>query len=283
MIYGLLAALGFGLADFEGALAGRRIGSLPTVVFGQALSALLMTAILLGSGRSLAPLGPLLGLVVLNGLSAAVAYQTHYRALSLGPVAVVSPIGAAYAVVGVSLAVVLVGERPGALALLGSFVTVVGVMLVSTDLRALRAGVRDVAPGVPWALVSAVAFGVAGFLLGYLSQHAGWVAGLWASRVAQVAFYVPLAIATRSQLSAVRDRKGIAIALVAGVADVVGVVGLSVGAERGFISVVLAASAVFPVVAVVLSLVFLKERLVVNQHLGVVLVVAGLLMLGVGR
>ena len=39
MIFGLVAALGFGLADFEGALAGRRIGSLWTVIVGQALSA----------------------------------------------------------------------------------------------------------------------------------------------------------------------------------------------------------------------------------------------------
>ena len=93
---------------------------------------------------------------------------------------------------------------------------------------------------------------------------------------------MPLAIATRSQLSAVRDRKGIAIALVAGVADIVGVVGLSVGAERGFISVVIAASAVFPVVTVALSIAFLKERLVVNQYVGIALVVAGLLMLGLG-
>ena len=39
VIYGLVAALGFGLADFEGAIAGRRIGSLWTVILGQTLSA----------------------------------------------------------------------------------------------------------------------------------------------------------------------------------------------------------------------------------------------------
>ena len=51
MIYGLLAALGFGVADFEAALAGRRIGSLWVVMVGQTLSAVLMTGILLWSGR----------------------------------------------------------------------------------------------------------------------------------------------------------------------------------------------------------------------------------------
>ena len=49
----------------------------------------------------------------MNGLASAIAYLTHYRALELGPVAVVSPIGSTYAVVGVLLAVVFLGERPG--------------------------------------------------------------------------------------------------------------------------------------------------------------------------
>jgi uncharacterized membrane protein len=281
VIYGLIAALGFGLADFEGALASRRIGSLWTVMLGQALSAVVITGVLLWSGHSLAPLGPVIGLVALNGITAAAAYQTHYHALELGPVAVVSPIGSAYAVVGVLLAIVFLGERPGAVALVGSGVTVVGVMLVSTDLRRFRAGIRGVAPGVPWALASAAAFGLAGFLLGYLAQHAGWIVGLWSSRVAQVACYVPLAIVARPDLPKRTDRRGIGIALVAGVADIVGVIGLSVGADRGFVSVTIAASAVFPMVAVTLSLLILRERLVPNQFLGIGLVVVGLVLLGV--
>lgn len=282
MIYGLLAALGFGFADFEGALAGRRIGSLWTVLLGQALSTVVITGVFLWSGRSLAPLGPILGLVALNGICAAVAYQTHYHALELGPVAVVSPIGAAYAVVGVVLAIVFLGERPGTVALLGSAVTVVGVIMVSSDLREFRRGIRTVAPGVPWALVSAVAFGVAGFTLGVLAQKAGWVVGMWSSRVAQIACYVPFAFVARPRRSRLLDRKGVAIAVVAGLADVIGVIGLSVGAERGFVSVTLAASAVFPLVAVVLSLLILRERLVPNQFVGIGLVVVGLLMLGLG-
>jgi drug/metabolite transporter (DMT)-like permease len=279
VIYGLVAAVGWGLADFGGALAGRRIGSTWTVIMGQAFSAVVATLILIGFGRSISPLGPVLGLAALNGICAAAAYQTHYHSLELGPVAVVSPIGAAYAVVGVALAVVFLDERPGPMTLVGTGVTVVGVILVSTDLRELRAGLREVPPGVPWALVSALGFGVAGFLLGYLSQHAGWVVGLWASRVAQVVWYVPLGFVTRSQLVRVRDRRGVALALLAALADIAGVIGLSAGSDHGYVSLTLAASAVFPMVAVILSLVFLQEHLVLNQWFGIVLVLAGLMLL----
>ena len=82
---------------------------------------------------------------------------------------------------------------------------------------------------MPWALVSTVSFGLAGFLLGYLSQRAGWVAGLWASRMAQVVCYIPLAFVARKQLPQIRDRRGLTFAFIAAIADIVGVIGLSVG------------------------------------------------------
>lgn len=282
MIFGLAAALGWGLADFSGAIAGRRIGSIVTVIVGQVLSLTFMTVLLVAMGGSTSGIRPIVGWIALNGIFTAVAYMTHYRALELGPVAVVSPIGAAYAVVGVALAIIVLDERPAPLQLVGAAITIVGVMLVSTDLKKLRAGTHGVPPGLPWALVAAVSFGVAAFLLGYASKEAGWVTGLWASRAAQVACYVPVAIVYRRQLAALRPGPGLWVALAAGAADILGVTTYAAGAERGYLSIVLAASAIFPMVAVLLSIRYLHERLVANQVVGVVLVIAGLLLLGVG-
>jgi drug/metabolite transporter (DMT)-like permease len=282
VIYGLAAAVGWGFADFLGAVAGRRIGALGTVISGQVLSALAMTVILLVSGESLAPLASSVGLLVINGSVSAVAYATHYKALELGPVAVVSPIGAGYAVVGVALAIVILGERPSGLALAGAATAVIGVALVSTDLRKLREGIKHHVPGLWWSVASAIGFGVAGFLLGWISQRAGWIPGLWGSRVAQVVCYVPLVFVFRRQLSRIRPGAGLWIALLAGATDLLGVVAYSIGAERGFVSIVLAASAVFPLIAVVLSIAVFEERVVANQVVGIGMVVGGLLLLGLG-
>jgi drug/metabolite transporter (DMT)-like permease len=282
MVFGLFAALGWGSADFFGALAGRRIGSVSAVVAGQLLSAVFMTAVIIATGQSLEPLRSDVWLVVLNGAFAAFAYTTHYKALELGPVAVVSPIGAGYAVVGVALAMVVLGERPSGLALAGAGIAVVGVTLVSTDLKKLRQGIENHVPGLPWAVAAAISFGVAGFLLGWISDRAGWIVGLWGSRVAQVAFFLPLVVVFRRELSRVRLGIGLGIALLAGAADILGVVTFSAGSERGLNSIVLASSAVFPLIAVTLSVLVFKERLVANQLVGVVLVVGGLLLLGLG-
>jgi uncharacterized membrane protein len=286
VIYGLAAALGWGVADFAAAIGGRRIGSLPTVVVGQVLSAVVMAVAAIATGQDVSRVGTYLGPLALNGVFTAVAYATHYRALALGPVAVVSPIGASFAVVGIALAMLIRGEQPGAVPLLGALVTVVGVAFVSTDLRALRAGMRGHAPGVPWAIVSAIGFGVAAFILGAAAKELGWVLGLAASRVAQVTAYLPLVVARRAAFARVPGlpgaAAGIAVAIFAGGADLLGVTTYSAGAEAGLLSIVLAASAVFPAVAVALSIAFLHERLVPNQWAGVGLVVVGLGLLGLG-
>ena len=280
MIFGLTAALGWGLADFTGAVGGRRIGSLPTVMIAQLLSAVAMTAFMIQGGHSLAVLAPYVVFVAMNGLASGGAYLSHYRALQLGPVAVVSPIGATYAVVGVALAVIVLGERPGVAALVGGIITVLGVMLTSTDLAKLRAGTHTRAPGLPWAIVSAVLFGVGGFFLGYFAQEVGWVPGLWASRCAQLAGFTALSIVRRHEFDRVGWNAGVVFALASGAADLLGVVSYSIGASRGLLSVVLIASAVFPLIAVALSVALLHERPVANQYVGIALVVAGLLVLG---
>lgn len=282
MIFGLAAALGWGLADFTGAVGGRRIGSLPTVLVAQAASAIVMTAFMVAGGHDAAVMAPYLGVVALSGLTSGGAYLTHYRALQLGPVAVVSPIGATYALVGVVLAVVALGERPGPATIVGGLITIVGVMLTSTDLAKLRARTHTVAPGLPWAFASAAMFGVGGFLLGYFAQEVGWVPGLWASRCAQLAMFAALSIVRRAQFDRLGWNAGLGWALASGAADLLGVVTYSIGASRGLISIVLIASAVFPLIAVALSIGFLLERPVANQYAGIGLVVAGLLVLGLG-
>jgi uncharacterized membrane protein len=282
VIFGLLAAAGWGLADFFGAIAGRRIGAIVTVVIGQVLSVVFITAVLIASGRNISPLRAVVGLVIANGIVTAIAYASHYRALELGPVAVVSPIGATYAVVAVALAIAVLGERPALLVYGGVVITVLGSVLVSIDIPSVRAGVHERAPGLPLSVAAAVGFGVAAFLLGWVVQRTDWIVGLWASRAAQIVCYVPL-VGTRRSEFRLRTLApiGVGLALLAGAADILGVTTYSLGAQRGYLTVVLAASAVFPVIPVVLSHVVLnEERLAANQYVGMGLVMAGLLLLG---
>ena len=111
-----------------------------------------------------------------------------------------------------------------------------------------------------------------------------WVATLFTTRVVLVVAYIPLLVARRKTFHKVAGATAAAYvaAAVAGAFDLMGVASYSAGATRGYLSVVLAASAIFPMIAVGLSVAFLHERLVFNQYVGVVVVVVGLLLLGLG-
>lgn len=282
MIYGLVAALGWGLADFTGAVTARRIGSLWVVLTAQGASAAAVTVFILATGHDLSPITGALGWVALNAIFSATGYVTHYRALELGPVAVVSPVGATYALVGVVLSTLMLNERPGVLTVVGGIATVGGVMLTSTDLAKLRAGTHGRPPGLPWALCSAVGFGAGAFTLAQLSRDLGWELALWGSRCAQLVAFAVLGLLWRRDRLDGRFAVGAAVlaAVTVGGADLMGVLAFAVGAEKGFVIPVLIASAIFPLIAVLLSVAFLHERPVANQYVGIVLTVAGLVTVG---
>jgi len=279
VIWGLLAALGWGSADFGATVAGRRIGAFPTVIVTAVYGGLAATAILLARGKGFEGLGEIAGLLLVNGVATSAAYFMHYKALAIGPMVVVSPIGASYALVGIALAVLIAGERPEPLAYVGAVVTVAGVMLTSTDLPKLWTGTHGRPPGLPWAIAAAIGFGVAAYTLGRAAQLVGWELGLWASRIAQVVCFAPFVLFRRREFAGLAAA-GVGAAVLTGTADLLGVVTYSIGSERGYLSIVLAASAVFPALAVAGSVAFLGERPVANQYVGVAVVGLGLLLLG---
>jgi len=74
----------------------------------------------------------------------------------------------------------------------------------------------------------------------------------------------------------------VAGAALVGVIDVLGGAAYARGAELGYLSIVSAASATFPLIPVVGGILLLRERPAASQLAGVALVVGGLLLLGGG-
>lgn len=281
MIYGLLAALGWGTADLAAALSGRRIGSLLTVGVAQVSSLATLVVVMLASAQALHSTGQQAAILFLNGGIAAGAYICLYRGLELGPVALVSPIVAAYAAITILLAVLIDGESLVGVTLAGTILTLLGAGLASADLRALRSS-RLLSGGVPWALGAMVLFGVATFVTGHLAQDMGWASATLVSRIGNFTFVMCLVWLMRRQLPSKRRPGDLALAAGVGVADVGGLVAYTLGTQAGNISVVTAASAAFILIPVFGGLVFFHERPAPNQMAGVFTVGLGLVLLGLG-
>lgn len=91
LIFGLLAALGWRVADFLVAHIGARVGERTVFAIAPPIGAALLLGQLLHRGVPLAPLLSTHLLVV--GLLGAVALLALYTALRMGPVAITSPVG----------------------------------------------------------------------------------------------------------------------------------------------------------------------------------------------
>jgi len=285
VIYGLLAALGWGISDLLASIVTRRLGSHRTVVVAQVAGfvALVVVAVVLRPSWGIAIHDVLI--LLGGGLFAGVAYLALYRGLQLGPIALVSPIASSFAVITILLSVLALGERLKGGEWVGIVCTILGVVLASTDLRRLEKAVLAHRRGIPFALAAMAGFGVAAFATGSLAKTYGWLPPILVSRSGSLVLIAAASVALSRRLDPDRPAPArpwawIALAVVVGVADVAGIGFYSRGSELGYISIVAAAASTFTLLPVAGGIALFGERPSPNQAAGVALVVLGLVILG---
>ena len=279
LAFGLLAALGWGASDFAAALITRRIGGLPTVFWVHVGSVLLSSAYLpfatgIG-GVSAAQWAEMAGISVL----AFGTYIFFYRSLQLGPIAIVTPIIGANAVVVILLAVALAGERLSGLQLAAMPAVIGGVALVSVDLRNLRSSRELVGQGVLFAIVAMVCLGSWQYLVGLASRDLGWFLPIYLTRIMTLALVAPALAATRTAPWRSLGAKLLAGALFIAALETLGLFAFARGAEVGVISIVAASATIYPVLPMVGGLVLFQERIAPNQWVGLAAAMGGLALL----
>jgi drug/metabolite transporter (DMT)-like permease len=299
VIYGLTAAVGWGLSAVTATIAARKTGTFITVLVGQAVGmVVLLVAVATVRPSFSAVDGPaLLGLVG-AGVIGLIGYLTFYRALELGPIGLVSAIGSSYGGVAAVLAFVLLDEHLGGPGSAGVALAVVGVMLAAARTQAAAEPVSmsageplvGMAPtptttrpgtraGIPFALISAASYGVGGFLLGDFSGRVGWLPATLITRLAAL-LVLAAVVPFLARPSAWRGTgSGVAWAVGAGLTDIVGVMAFARGGEAGRIAITSAVSSIYPVIPLAAGLALFDERLGRRQVLGVVLIIVGLALL----
>ena len=301
VIYGLVAAAGWGLSAVAATHAARRAGTYIAVLCGQGLGVivlLLLTAVLHSSFAAVT--GNVAAALAGAGLLGLLGYLTFYRALEYGgAVGLVSAISATYGGVTTVLAVILLGEHLGAYGTVGVALAVAGVAMASVHSPATAEAspvavgepIVGVAPapsrirnlsraGIPLAFASALTYGAGGFLLGDYSARAGWLtSALLAHGSSVTALLIALPFLARRKPSR-PAASAVGWAAAAGLTDVVGLLAFSRGGSAGQVAVTAAVSSVYPAIPLVAGLVIFGERLGRRQIAGVGLIVGGLVLIG---
>ncbi|MGW2439396.1 EamA family transporter [Streptomyces goshikiensis] len=285
-LFALATAVLWGLADFGGGLLTRRLPALTVVVASQIVAVIVLGAVVLTTG-AWREAGPQLWFAVAAGLVGPVAMFSFYKALALGPMGVVSPLGSLGVVVPVVAGLAL-GERPGAGQFAGIAVAVVGIVLAGgPELRGAPVQRR----AVVLTLVAAFGFGAVMALIAHASSSVtGLFLALFVQRVTNVAAGGgALWLRTRRGTPALPEDSGPrilwallpALAFV-GLADVAANGTYSIAAQNGPVTVAAVLSSLYPVVTALAAFAVLKERLRAVQAAGAGLALAGTVLLAAG-
>lgn len=278
---GILAAAGWGIADFITAVVSKRLGILRTIVGVHVVSILATLGYFVVvsdiTTLSLTHWGFLLALsVIAFGI-----YLSFYKALQIGPVAIVSPVVSGFALVVIVLAFIFTGERLTGSQSLAAAASIGGIVLASVNLRAgMR--IRDVVGfGVLLAFAAMFGIGAWQFGIGILARDIGWFLPVFLGRIVTLAMFAPLATVRREwpwQRMTVPLFVGV---VVVGVTETGGLFAFARGAEVGVISIVAAAAITYPVIPMLGGLFIFKEELTFTQFTGVALALVGLFLLAI--
>ncbi|MER5310577.1 DMT family transporter [Streptomyces sp. NPDC002773] len=284
-LFALATSLLWGLADFGGGLLTRRIPALTVVVVSQVLAVLVLGTVVLATG-AWTEASPQLWYAVGAGVVGPAAMLAFYKALALGPMGVVSPLGSLGVVVPVSVGL-LVGDRPGLLQFAGIAVAVVGVLLAGgPELR----GAPVQRQAVLLTLVAAFGFGSVMALIAEASTTiTGLFLALFVQRVTNVlvgggALYASVRRGGRALPEGGPQviRAALPALAFVGLADVAANGTYAIAAQQGPVTVAAVLASLYPVVTALAARGVLKERLRAIQAAGAGLALVGTVLLATG-
>jgi drug/metabolite transporter (DMT)-like permease len=289
IILGLTGAVCWGLADFAARFASRRVGAYRTLFFMQLFGFAALSIYLKWSGALLnvaVPGWQSWALAVGAGLLNMTASLALYYSFQVGVMTVVAPVSSAYPALTVALAISS-GERIQPLRAVGLAVTILGVILAATSfapdvthpaIEPGSSGRAHLTKGVGWAIVAAAGFGFLFWLLGFhVVPRVGSVVSVWVIRLTSFTTLALLAAPARQSLRLPRNKVWWLLAAV-GVMDTAAFVANNAGLKTGQVSVVSVLASLYGAVTVLLSWIFLRERLDRSQWFGIALIFAGIVL-----
>ena len=284
VLFGLLAAATYGVADFAGGRASRHADVFSVVLVSQLIGSVPLLLVV----PFLAEQGPTTGALAWGaaaGIGGGSGVVFLYRGLAVGRMSVVAPITG---VVAASLPVVFglaTGDRPGLVSLLGVALALISVVLVSSAPE--PAGETDVdltgevtsGSGVAFAFAAGTGFGLFFIFL----DAAGSDAGVWplvGTRGSSLLFVASMALSLRRPIQPPAGT--LALIAAAGVLDVAANVFYLVATRFGLLSLVAVLTSMYPAVTVLMARIFLNERMVTTQLVGLGLAGAAIVMIVLG-
>jgi drug/metabolite transporter (DMT)-like permease len=272
--FGLFASLSWGVSDFSGGMATKRISVIGVVAVSNAIGLLLLIGLAFAAREMVPPVEDFVW-GAFAGLAGLVGIASLYQALAVGQMGVAAPLSAVLsAVLSVGFGILIEG-LPAPSRLVGFGLGVASIWFVSYS----RGAARET-KGLGFAALAGVGF--AAFLV-------------FVDRVSEGAVFWPL-VAARATSSAVmlsaaffsrrrwtpQGRVEWTTVLLAGLLDVAGNIFFVMSTQVGRLDVAAVVSSLYPAITVLLARFILKERITRLQALGLGAALAAISLIAIG-
>ena len=284
IILGLTGAICWGGADFAARFASRRVGAYRTLFFMQFFGFIALSIYLKLRGGffdSVAPGWQPWAMAALAGVVNMSASLALYRSFEIGVMSIVAPVSSAYPALTVALAIAS-GERITVVRGVGLAVTLVGVILAATSFAKSASGpakeTAHLTEGVGWAIAAAFGFGVLFWFLGFhVIAAVGTTISVWVIRLTSFSVLALVSLPARQSLKLPSGSVWWMLAAV-GLLDTAAFLANNAGLHTGQVSVVSVLASLYGAVTVLLSWIFLREKLERSQWFGIALIFAGIVL-----
>lgn len=290
IIFGLAAGIGWGFSGFFDAKASRSAGPLLAsflinglVAVGYAVLYLLFWR----NGHRVGASG--MYYAIASGVVITLGALSYFRGLAIGPVALVSPLSAAYPLVTTIVAFVIFGARLSGWQTAAIYMIMAGVMAASGLLTTKGIATRKVQKGPLLGLATAVFWGLGYAFAAQAITRLGWqLASLVEFSAMAVAFGVFIPLIKTTEIITLQHVasacKNTFILLSAGI-SLCAAVSLNVGLSREHSSgaIVAALSACYPVLTVLLARRSFDEAVAKIPLLGAFVSIGGVILLSLAK
>jgi drug/metabolite transporter (DMT)-like permease len=274
-VLALGGALCWGVGDFLGGLASRRLAVVTVLVVSQAIGLAGLLLWVAVSREDFPGVGELLPAVG-AGIAGLVGLGALYRGLAVGAMGIVAPISAASPLVPLAVDASK-GDVPAALQWLGIALVLAGITVLSREPSG--EGQKRMAAGAGLAVLAAIGFGL--FIVGIdagADESAAWA--MVAARSTSVSVGVLVALVMSTSLRPPRTMLPMLVGV--GIFDTGASVLIAAATTHASAGIVAVLSALYPVVTVVLAWLVLGERLSPAKRAGGVVALGGAALVAAG-
>ena len=265
------AAVSYGLADFSGGYASKRLPPWGVMAWSQTLGVVALVAgLLLFPAESVTSAD--IGWGVLAGVGGAIGLGLLYRSLAEGTMALVSPVAAATSAILPVIIDVATGGELSSLAVVGIVIALVAIVTIAHERSHKRLDRRLLA----MAIASGAGFGMFFVAIAQTAEASGF----WPLVGARAAT-IPLGYLLHRLLEPASRPRAASVRWIAGAGlfDMSANLMIAAALQRGPLGIVSVLSSLYPAVTAMVAMAVLKERLSPTQIAGVGLAMIAVVLL----